>query len=305
MARRESRVPYTFADFVEIDAGLRQAMYEKGCRADLVPWLGKMKELLRADCPAGMKRKVQYEIAVVALRGLNNLSAEAELVAEFFSGLHAGLSPAELQDAAVLLTYCATAAQQGHFNVDPAKLADWASNLICLLDEAIDHAPGKNSLCDLLLSRAQACAIPVRGAKYEAKPEQMLDYWGRVLDVVPEAPLFPLEHFADIITKLTPFLVDDPRYPGITERVDELLEQRSSRFIAAGKCLDRARSLFDQLRKGATTCPARESQMVRRGDASEGTSSNDTRCRVLRASKIVLCSKILCGRSRTHIVPRD
>lgn len=242
----ESRPPYTFADFVEIDAGLRQAMYEKGCRADLVPWLGKMKELLRADCPEGMKRKVQYEIAVVALRGLNKLSAETEIVAEFFDGLNAGLLPAELLDAAVLLTYCAMATQQGHFNVNPAKLADWASNLICLLDEAIEHAPGKNSLCDLLLSRAQACVIPLRGAKYAAKPEQMLDYWRRMLDILPEAPLFPLEHFADIVTKLTPFLVDDPRYPGITERVDELLEQRSSGFVAAGKCLDRAKSLFDQ-----------------------------------------------------------
>lgn len=240
----ENRVPYTFADFVEIDAGLRHTMYEKDCRADLLPWLGKIRDLLREECPTGMKRKVQYEIAVVAFRGLNNLSAEAELVAEFFGALHAGLSPAELQDATVLLTYCATAAQQGHFNVDPAKLAGWASNLISLLDEAIDHAPGNNSLCDLLLSRSQACVIPLRNAKYTPKPEQMLDYWARMLDVLPKAPLFPLEHFADIITNLTPFLAEDPRYPRITERVDQLIEQRTGGFVAADKCLDRAKSLF-------------------------------------------------------------
>ena len=65
--------------------------------------------------------------------------------------------------------------------------------------------------------------IPRRGTKYTAKPEQMLDYWGRMLDVLPGAPLFPLERFADIITKLTSFLVSDPKYPGITERVDQLL----------------------------------------------------------------------------------
>jgi len=99
-------------------------MYEKDCRADLTPWLRKIRELLRKDCPEGMRRKVQYEIAVVALRGLNNLSTEVDLVAEFFGGLHSGLSPAELEDATVLLMYCATAAGQGHFNVDPAKLAD-------------------------------------------------------------------------------------------------------------------------------------------------------------------------------------
>jgi hypothetical protein len=238
------REPFTFADFVEIDAGLRHAMYERGSRADLLPWLTKMRELLREGCPEGMKRKVQYEIAVVALRGLNNLSAEAGLVAEFFSGLNAALSPAELSDATVLLTYCATAAQQSHFSVDLEKLSNWASTIVGLLDDAIDHAPGNNVLCDLLLSRAQACVIPLRTANYTARPGQMLDYWKRMLDVLPEAPLFPLEHFADIITKLTPFLVNDPKYPAITERVDQLLEQRSSGFVAAGKCLDRAKSLF-------------------------------------------------------------
>jgi hypothetical protein len=169
----EVREPSTFADFVEVDAGLRQAMYEKDCRADLLPWLSKMRELLREGCPEGMKRKVQYEIAVVALRGLNNLSAEVELVAEFFSGLNPALSPAELSDATVLLTYCATAAQKGHFNVDLENLASWASTLVGLLDDAIDRAPGNNILCDLLLSRSQACVIPLRTATYTAKPGQM------------------------------------------------------------------------------------------------------------------------------------
>jgi hypothetical protein len=240
----DSRVPNTFADFVEIDAGLRHAMYEKGCRTDLLPWLSKMRELLREGCPESMKRKVQYEIAVVALRGLNNLSADAELVAEFFSGLNAALSPAELSDATVLLTYCATAAQKDHFNVELETLSNWASTLVGLLDDAIDQAPGNNVLCDLLLSRSQACVIPLRTAKYTAKPEQMLDYWRRLMDVLPEAPLFPLEHFADIITKMTPFLAKDPRYPKITKRVDLLLEQRSSGFVAADKCLDRANALL-------------------------------------------------------------
>ena len=238
------REPLTFADFVEIDAGLRRTMYEKDLRADLVPWLGKMREFLREGCPEGMKRKVQYEIAVVTLRGLNNLSAEAELVAEFFDGLNAGLSPAQLSDATVLLNYCATAAQKGHYNVDLEKLSNWASTLVSLLDHAIDHARGNNVLCDLLLSRSQACVIPLRTPNYTAKPEQMLDYWKRMVKVLDEAPLFPLEHFADIITKLTHFLVNDPRYPAITERVDKLLEQRSSGFVAAEKCLDRAKSLY-------------------------------------------------------------
>jgi len=242
----DAREPLTFADFVEIDAGLRQAMYEDGCRADLLPWIVKIRELLREGCPERMRRKVQYEIAVVTLRGLNNLSAEAQLVGEFFDGLQPDLSAAELQDAVVLLTYCATAAGQGHFNCELAKLADWASTLLRLLDDAIDQAPGKNILCDLLLSRAQLSIIPLRGAKYTAKPQEMLDYWAQLLDSVADAPLFPLEHFADIVTKLTPHLVNDLRFARITERLDELLDQRSSGFVAAQKCLDRAKSLFGE-----------------------------------------------------------
>ncbi len=256
----DTREPFTFADFVEIDAGLRQAMYEKGCRADLLPWLVKIREFLREDCSERMRRKVQYEIAVVTLRGLNNLSAEAELIAEFFDSLQPDLSPAELQDAVVLLTYCATAAGQGHFNCELAKLADWASTLVGLLDHAIDHAPGRNILCDLLLSRAQVSIIPLRGPKYTNKPEEMLDYWERLLDAVAEAPLFPLEQFADIITKLTPHLVDDRRFAGITQRVDELLDQRSSGFVAAEKMPGSGKVSVPgrSLRQGVATAPVCE-----------------------------------------------
>jgi hypothetical protein len=242
----DAREPFTFADFVEIDAGLRQAMYEKDCRADLLPWLAKMKELLREGCPEGMRRKIQYEIAVASLRGLNNLSAETDIVTEFFGGLGSDLSAAEFQDAGVLLTYCATAALQGHFDCDSAKLASWESTLTGLLDQAIGHAVGKSLLCDLLLSRAQACIVSFIRSKDSAHQEQMLDYWQRILDSAQTAPLFPLQRFADIVTKLTPFLAEHPRYTKITDRLDHLLEKRSTGFVAAEKCLERARSLVKE-----------------------------------------------------------
>ena len=234
--------PLTFADFVEIDAGLRQSMYEKELRADLPPWLAKIREFLRDGCPERMRRKVQYEIAVVSLRGLNNLSAEAEIVTDFFDRLHGGLSPAELHDATVLLMYCATASSDGHFNFAVGRLRDYASKIIGLLDEAINHPPGKNSLCELLQARAEVCITPLPGM---AKPYEMIDYWQRLLDIVPDAPLFPLEDFADLVTKLTRFLADDPRYSQITDLVDQLLEARSKGFVAAEKCIDRAQVLFE------------------------------------------------------------
>ena len=242
----QAQDPFNYADFVEIDGGLRRAMYDDGCRADIPAWLTKIKSLLRPGCGEGMRRKVQYEIAVVTLRGLNNLSAESDLVEEFFEGLNDRLSPSELEDATVLLTYCATAAQQGHFNVDLAKLAAWASEVTSLVDTAIDHAPGKNTLCELLFIRAQACFIPIPGnSTHTERLNRMFDCLSRLLDLAAEAPLFPLEYFADYLTKLTPLVADEPRFLEITERVDQLLEVRSSGFVAAQKCYDRAKALYE------------------------------------------------------------
>ncbi|GGC23881.1 hypothetical protein GCM10011572_51740 [Pseudoduganella buxea] len=73
-------------------------------------------------------------------------------------------------------------------------------------------------------------------------------WWNRLLIEVRSAPLFPLERLSDLITTLTPIIGDDPRYSILTEKLDELLSVRSSGFVAAEKCRDRAIAFMEQSR---------------------------------------------------------
>jgi len=242
-----NRGPENFADFTEIDAGLRQAMYEVGCRADLPDWITKIKEFLSDDFPARLRRKVQYEIAVASLRGLTRLSAEAPLVIAYFESLNGQLAPAELEDAVVLLTYCSSALLQRHFDIERQRLGEWSARLIGLIDSALAENPGPSGLCSLLQTRGHSCALPFRSGNPEPRPadfDSAFSYWTRLLDQIPAAPLFPLEQFADVLTAITPMVGKSPKFPNLTDRVDQLLEARTSGFVAAEKCRDRAVELY-------------------------------------------------------------
>ena len=51
------------------------------------------------------------------------------------------------------------------------------------------------------------------------------DWWFKTLDLLPEAPLFPLEQFADMLTVICKVAGDHPRYSELTGRVDEALSK--------------------------------------------------------------------------------
>jgi hypothetical protein len=67
-----------------------------------------------------------------------------------------------------------------------------------------------------------------------------------MLNEVDQAPLFPLEAFADLLAKTTNVLGRHPRFREVTERVDDLIAKRSGNAVAAEKSFDRAAAYLDQ-----------------------------------------------------------
>jgi hypothetical protein len=75
--------------------------------------------------------------------------------------------------------------------------------------------------------------------------ENGFKWWMKLTDVMEDAPLFPLEAFADRLTKFIHLFYDEPAYHELTRRVDALLSKRFGSFTAAEKCRDRALALYD------------------------------------------------------------
>jgi hypothetical protein len=67
-----------------------------------------------------------------------------------------------------------------------------------------------------------------------------MHHFFEVTEAVPDAPLYPLERFADRLTHVTDLLGRHPRFSELAFRVDDLLAQRTGPFAAAVKARDRA-----------------------------------------------------------------
>ena len=65
-----------------------------------------------------------------------------------------------------------------------------------------------------------------------------------MLEVVADAPMYPLERFADRLTEMIKLFGDVPDFDGVTQRLDGLLSERFGGFIAAEKCRDRAIAFY-------------------------------------------------------------
>jgi hypothetical protein len=201
---------------------------------------------IREGSVAPLRRRATYEICVAALRGLNDLSSRRELVTEYFSNIAELSDPIELRDATILLNYCSTAAVYGHFDMDPTVLHKWTSTLIKNLDARLKEDLSTGARCTLLEIRGTAESLWFRrGTSPELNPAGMVGFWTKMLRLLPSAPLFPLDSFADILTILAPHFAGDRDFEHLTQRTDELLEKRTSGYIAADKARDRAIAFLD------------------------------------------------------------
>ena len=241
----DSATPSNYADFFEIKYGLRRATFSKPLKPDLSNWLKAISLFFAAASPPELRRRAIYETCVAALRGHNNLDTKRDLVLEYFDALDS-FTVDELRDAATLLFYCSAARRYGHFDIDPARLHDWTTEIWKLLKAALSGALGPGARCSFLQTLGYAGLLPYRkGSDAVLDLVDTFRYWKLLIKEVVKAPLFPLENFADLLTAMTPIVGKDPRFQELTAQVDELLSERTSGFVAAEKCRDRAIKYLD------------------------------------------------------------
>lgn len=238
-----SNVPANFADFIEVKLGLRRATFTERLKPDLARWINVMETFLTQEEVEDLQRRAAYEICVATLRGFHDLTPRRALVERYFAewGQPSGVGAA-LQDAVILFVYCSAAASCAELEIDDDSLAEWCDALIVATDRVVAEAPGPNSRAEGLLARAQLAMVLVSSETDHAAKDfdDVFGRWFELVDAAEKAPLFPVEPLADLLTNVMPMLGRDSRFVGLTSRVDELLGLRSSGYIVAEKCRDRA-----------------------------------------------------------------
>lgn len=247
----------TMGDFVSLRDVLRHSTYHEQARGDLGDWIAKMREFLTGDSAAEVQMRARYEIAVATLRGTGTLHAADLLIREFFQTITniEGDLPL-LEDAAVLLQYGYGARLRGTTGITRSELDGYYDALRAHIRGALADSPYPNAKAlllaiDVRLAFFQAYPndLPERveglrdprdtlrvvldaydaeqavPAQTTAIPLRDLDGGmatiSALLEVLPSAPLFPIEHTAELFEMLTLSLANHPEYQRLRDGLDE------------------------------------------------------------------------------------
>jgi hypothetical protein len=240
-----NRPPNTFADFVEIKSALRIATFQDSAKPDLSRWIELMEGLNNSKHSTELRRRSVYEVCVATLRGQHDLTPKINLVELYFNNWATSSESSELRDATILLSYCSSAVMIGEFDFDPAQLHVWSKALVRHLNDVISKTSSPNTLTELLLTRAHASQLQfTKSISPQFDVDEIFKWWDRVITSAKKAQLFPVEDFADLITKVAPFIGEDERFSSLTRKLDKLLEDRSKGYLIADKSRDRAIEFF-------------------------------------------------------------
>ncbi|MFF3459706.1 hypothetical protein ACFYXH_36505 [Streptomyces sp. NPDC002730] len=274
--------PHTLGDLVDLRGPLRHATFHDEARADLPEWISHARALLIAAAGEHTALLARYEIVVATLRGLGDMRPADQLARDFFDTVTADdtlTDPGILEDAVVLLGYGFGALIRNLTALNADDLCGWQRLLADKIDRLLDADPPANAMAHLLAMRARLALHTDMTADLESVPEDLptvaevtasvveaveagepipalqtgppltdLDTGMRILlrlgRHLDNAPLFPIEHTADLFDYLTPVLVDHPLYREVRDLIDQATDRVTGQTARGERAQSRGHALI-------------------------------------------------------------
>lgn len=264
----------SLADLIAIRDGLRRATFDPDARADLGFWLDLVRPLAEQNADDDLLQRARYEMVVASIRGLGDLRAVDATVDAFLGTAVETSDPARLEDASIVLSYATTAAAIGHSDLDLDVLGEHRrvlrSQVVELLEDgpppvrrsrllqvaghlalspdgarlsrnSEDRAPNQVAILD---RRSEPIVPAAVTAMWEiADVDDALRYWTELAALIPDAPLFPVEDFAEIVQYLTPVLIDADGWEDLVTALDDAVARMAGGARAGEACRDRGIAL--------------------------------------------------------------
>jgi len=238
--RLKKKVRQNYADFFEIKSAIRHATFEYSAKQDLPFWISLLRQFIHKEVPPELRRSAIYEVAVASLRGLGTMNGQEEELRGYFKSIPGMKRSMELADVAALLNYCTGALFQNKVQLTVDEITTWRDQLLTKVEKELKQSRTPSQKCPLLEIRGYlSLSVDPRKPKH-IDTEEAIELWTQLIDIAKDAPLFPLERFADRLTNYTRFIGNSPGYDYLSQQTDMLLSQRQGDFKAAEKCRDRA-----------------------------------------------------------------
>lgn len=245
--KERGRPDLSYADFHELKSAIRHATFSTEQKPDIPFWIDLLEQFIDDRSLPQLKRKASYEVAVASLRGLGIMYGQEDRLREYFDMIPNLEDPTDLEDAVVLLQYCVVASLENNVQLNTEELTSWRNQLIHKVEERLQSAKTPGTKCPLLDIRGflALCIDPIQ-PRHVPSLKDAFRWWTQLIHIVQDAPLFPLERFADRLTDFIRLFEEDAEFSKITQEVDLLLSQRYGNFIAGEKCRDRAMAFHDK-----------------------------------------------------------
>ena len=275
--REKGQADQTIGDFIDLKAGIREAVFNPNARADLPFWLGILRRLLANDeLPAHILQRARYELVVATLRGTGTFQMVDEVARAYLDDSLNGDEPARLQDASILLSYTNTAVRLGLSSLTPAEILDWNHGLANRIEILVTRStPGQRAILlftlghlgmHLALTEADVQDPGVESYVLEVvdedgdpidftdmsmpdelaliDPSRTLSAWTELVESLDDTPLFPITRMADLLQLLVPLWSRQVEWRELLDRVDDAVGERSGKHMVADRARDRAMMLL-------------------------------------------------------------
>lgn len=273
--------PSSYGDLLTLRNCIRYATQEENFRSDIEFWVTSISSFLGADHPLEMQDIASYEIAVARLRGLGDMRPADHLAADFLERALTHTSPAQLEDATVLLIYVQGAWLHRTTTLGKKWIVEYGKRICRHVESLLKACEEPGAICELLDIKATLLG----GFDIEAAPDDILsdrslgpvppmsdsrlaelvrrgdaavrtdlkaidaqgavDCWIDLLNRIERAPLFPVRQLTESVAVRAASLVKTTGWLALTQGLDQVVEQQSGRAARAESAWRRAKSLID------------------------------------------------------------
>jgi hypothetical protein len=275
------RAPISLGDLLALVRGLRHATFHEEARRDLSGWLGLVERVVHHTPDREVRQRARYEPALATLRGTGTLRPAEQLARDFFAELTLINSPTLLYDASILAQTCEAACGYGATDLTLEEIAGWIADARRRVDMLLAEQPLPNIRAALLEPAAHLAlhfdytGIAARNMRAVPSDEALeaisrvvravvendelptvpstarfldvdagLGYLSELVELLPQAPMFPVDTLTALFNMLSPALANHARYPTIRDGLDAATASQAGDDAVADHCRQRAMALY-------------------------------------------------------------
>jgi hypothetical protein len=236
--------------FYQLKSAVRYASGQSDRHSD-VPKLIRRLLLFRSHSNRTVARKAFYEEFVAMLRGLDAAEGYEPQVIKYLSEVGETDDPAELEDAAIILSYANGACNRGILKIEASVRRKFRDELLARLDSLIG-ADASFVTCSLLFTKGHLLLI---SAALDGDPDgsapfpwtkaadDAVEVWNVLLRHSRDIPLFPVERLRSQANFLFPYVTSD-RFTAFLRKLDGITAERAGMQSLAEEYVTRASALL-------------------------------------------------------------